>query len=275
MPQVSRYEEISIDSIVIDRFQVRKQNTGENIDELADSIKMWGLLHPIVLCISERDSSKWEVIAGQRRLLAHRKLNRDKISAAIIDEVVSEADGLSISGNENIHQLDMTRTDLIDLCNKMFSIYGTITDVVEKTKIPRNIVTKYVKYARLKPELRDLVDNQGVSLDIVIKAQDASTINGLYDGEKALELIDVLEKSDDDLRKRILRIKKANPTADIKDVVEEAEKPEETLVVTTKLSPVLSNGIRTLASDEGTDTNSVAYDLIEEGLVNKGIVEIG
>ena len=107
---IDRFEELPIADIVIARFQVRKSNTNEGLEELAASINQFGLLHPIVVCRHEKDPTKWEVVAGQRRLLAHKLvLKRDNIVAGIIDRVLSEDEGLAISGNENVHQLDMTR----------------------------------------------------------------------------------------------------------------------------------------------------------------------
>ena len=82
---IDRQETIPIEQLVIDRFQVRKANTGQDIEQLAASIKQYGLLHPIVVCRSHRDPTKWEVVAGQRRLLAHKLLQLDTISAGIID----------------------------------------------------------------------------------------------------------------------------------------------------------------------------------------------
>lgn len=54
MDIVERYDEVPIDDIVADRFQVRTENIGVGLDDLAVSIEKFGLLQPIVLCRSER-----------------------------------------------------------------------------------------------------------------------------------------------------------------------------------------------------------------------------
>jgi ParB family transcriptional regulator, chromosome partitioning protein len=270
---IDRREPISIGDIVIDRFQVRKDNTGEQIEELAASIETFGLLHPIVVCKSERDPDKWEVVAGQRRLLAHKMLGKSEIDAGLIDRVLTQDEGLALSGNENFHQLDMTRTDLIDLCEQLYLRYGTIKAVWEKTRLPHEMVRKYVRYSRLEPSIKDLVDNSGLAVDLAIKAQDAATIDGAFQAERAVELIDILRESDDELRKKILDISKSSPTSDIDKIVEEAKKPDERLKVAFTMGSVAGNALRKYSEDQDADPSTAAQDLVESSLDGLGFLE--
>jgi N6-adenosine-specific RNA methylase IME4/ParB-like chromosome segregation protein Spo0J len=54
-----------------------------NIDELAQNIAELGLLHPIV--VTPPRDGRWQLIAGARRLLAYRKLDRERIPATVLD----------------------------------------------------------------------------------------------------------------------------------------------------------------------------------------------
>ncbi|MCY4419975.1 MAG: ParB N-terminal domain-containing protein [Gammaproteobacteria bacterium] len=270
---IERYEDIPIEKLVIDRFQVRKSNTGEEIETLAASIQEFGLLHPIVVSISEYDSAKWEVVCGQRRLLAHKKLGKQKIKAGVIDRVLSEDEGLAISGNENVHQLDMTRTDLIDLCEKLFLRYGTLKAVWEKTRLPYDMVRKYVRYSRLEPNLKSLVDNNALPVDLAIKSQDAATVDGVYSPERAEELVDVLQESDDELRKRILEVNKSNPTAEVSKIVESAKKPDTRLKISFTMGPSYGDALRKYAEGQDADPSVAAQDMLESSLDSMGLVE--
>jgi ParB family transcriptional regulator, chromosome partitioning protein len=269
---IDRRDSITIGDIFIDRFQVRTDNVGEGIEELAASIDSFGLLHPIVICKSERDSEKWEVVAGQRRLLAHKQLGRETIDASIIDRVLTLEEGQAISGNENFHQLDMTRTDLIDLCERLYLRYGTLKAVWEKTRLPQEMVRKYVRYSRLDPTIKDLVDNQGLTVDLAVKAQDAATVDGAFMADRASDLIDVLRESDDELRKKILEINKKNPTTDVDKVVEEARKPDERLKVGFTLGATSGNALRKLSEEQDGEPNTVALDLVESSLEDLGLL---
>jgi N6-adenosine-specific RNA methylase IME4 len=69
-----------------------------DIAELASSIDQIGLLHPIVI------TSKKELIAGKRRILAFQKLGREKIEATVIN-----LDALVLGEQaENINRKDFT-----------------------------------------------------------------------------------------------------------------------------------------------------------------------
>ena len=270
---IDRFERIPLADIVIDRFQVRKDNTGTAIEELAASIERFGLLHPVVVCRYEKDPGKWELIAGQRRLLAHKVLKKQEIGAGIIDQVLSEDEGLAISGNENIHQLDMTRTDLIDLCEQLYLRYGTLKAVWEKTRLPMDVVRKFVRYSRLEPSVKTLVDNDALSVDLAIKAQDAATVDGAFNENRALQLIDALRPVDDDLRKRILDVNNQNPTAELDRVVEEAKKPDERLKIKFMLGANGARALRKYSEDQGATADTAAHELVESSLKSLGLLE--
>ena len=74
--------------IVVGTGQVRTRNVEKRIDELAESIRKVGLLNPII--VYQRDDGKYEVLTGQRRFLAHVKLETDTILAAILDRKITE-----------------------------------------------------------------------------------------------------------------------------------------------------------------------------------------
>src|SRR5687767_6821803 len=111
MKEITRQQMIPLDKIVVDRFQVRKANTNEGVEELASNIKKFGLLQPVIVVRYEKDPQKWELVCGQRRLLAHKFLKRADIRAGIIDGKLSLEEGQAVSGAENIFQLSMVRPD--------------------------------------------------------------------------------------------------------------------------------------------------------------------
>ena len=266
--RISRFEEMDIDDLVVDRFQVRTTNTGEGVDELAESIKEFGLFNPITVCRSERQGDKWEVVCGQRRLLAHKKIGAQTIHTGVIDRILSFEEGTAVSANESVHQLQMSRPDLVDLCEQLYVRYGTMTAVAEKTKVPFYVVRKYVRLARLNEELRTMVANREVELDIAVKAQDAVG----NDPKEALEFVRVLKRSDNDLRKRILDIKKKDPLMDAAAAEKAAEEAPEDVRISGRLYGGHAVAIRQLAVEKGSNVSAVGIELIEEALASQGLV---
>lgn len=75
------------------------------IDELAASIAEHGLLQPILISTGPDDTG-YELIAGQRRLLATTRLGRTTIAARILE--IPEGTDSTIRLVENIHRLDLS-----------------------------------------------------------------------------------------------------------------------------------------------------------------------
>lgn len=271
MPAVTSHRELAIADIVIERFQVRKENVGEGLEELADSIEKYGLLQPIVVCKSAERPGKWEVVCGQRRYLAHKQiLKRPAIMAGIIDGTITYEEGLALSASENVVRLDMTRKDLIDLCADLFKKYGTIKDVVSETKLPYPVVRKYIRYDGLPRDLQDKVNEGSINIDLAMKVQDAASATGSYDKEEADQLIDVLKTVDNPIRKKIIDLRKRNPTVELDKIVEKAEEPDKTLRLQLVLGEALAQPLRQYAQDEDTDERTAVEGFIETSLRASG-----
>ena len=80
---------LSLADIVPNKYQPRKNFEEENLEDLANSIKERGVIQPIIVRNSIKDSTKYEIIAGERRWLAARKAGLHEIPV-----VVTEADDL-------------------------------------------------------------------------------------------------------------------------------------------------------------------------------------
>ncbi len=231
--KVTSHRELLIKDLVIERFQVRKQNVGEGLEDLAASIETYGLLQPIVVCKSGHQSNKWEIVCGQRRYLAHKQiLNRAKIMAGIIDRHIEYEEGLAISASENVVRLDMTRKDLIDVCADLFKKYATIADVAEETKLPYHIVRQYIRYDGLPSDLQAKVDKNEINVNLAMKVQDAASASGSYDQQEAGKLMKVLKTVDNRIQGKIINLRKKNPTVALDKIVKKAEEPDQTLKLT-------------------------------------------
>ena len=271
MPAVTSYRELPIDALVIDRFQVRKQNVGERLEDLAKSIEKYGLLQPIVVCKSTAQPGKWEIVSGQRRYLAHKQiLHKTTIMSGIIEGVLSYEEGIALSASENVVRLDMTRKDLIDLCADLHKRYGSIKDVAAETGLPYDIVRKYIRYDGLPEDLQKKVDDGAINVDLAMKVQDAASAAGSYSTRAADELLGVLKKVDNPIQKKILKLTRDNPGVPIAKIVEKAEQPDNTLKLQLVLGESLALPLRQYAEEEGTDEKSAVESFIEDALKANG-----
>lgn len=78
-----------------------------NLEDLKDSLRIYGLLNPITL------NGKYELIAGERRLQAARQLGWTSIQANILTNL-SEVDQLEMELEENNQRKEFTDEELLE-----------------------------------------------------------------------------------------------------------------------------------------------------------------
>ena len=142
------YDKIDISKIDIDEnIQARIEKVEKNLDALIDSIKNVGLIEPVVLMEIDK-GKKYSICAGQRRLLAFKKLEKDKIPARVIAPVDDRIAKL-ISLSENLQKKDI---DFIDKCRVVEVTELTEHDIHEiLDKIPSDIKSPEVRFPSFAP----------------------------------------------------------------------------------------------------------------------------
>ncbi|EUJ17478.1 ParB family chromosome partition protein [Listeria aquatica FSL S10-1188] len=102
-----RVEEIPLNQIMPNQFQPRTVFDQEKIEELAETIKIHGLIQPIVLREMEENSeeSRYEIIAGERRYRAAVYLEMETIPAIVQEFTDDESAALALIENLQREQL--------------------------------------------------------------------------------------------------------------------------------------------------------------------------
>ncbi|MEW5783615.1 MAG: nucleoid occlusion protein [Bacillota bacterium] len=98
-PGREKATQINIEDIQPNPYQPRRTFTDEKIMELVQSIKTYGLLQPIIL---RRTGKKYQLVAGERRLMACKYLGWKSISATVKD--LSESAMATIALIENLQR---------------------------------------------------------------------------------------------------------------------------------------------------------------------------
>lgn len=84
-------------------FRARHQFEKEELEELAVSIKDNGLINPITV---KKNGRKYEIVAGERRFLAHKKLGRKEIECIIREGASDKMEVMKF--DENLKRVDLT-----------------------------------------------------------------------------------------------------------------------------------------------------------------------
>ncbi|MFW6116271.1 MAG: ParB/RepB/Spo0J family partition protein [bacterium] len=269
MVQIVEFKQIPLEDLVIGTAQVRTRDVGKGIDALAESIRVNGQLEPILVAPA-REDGKYEIIVGQRRFLAHQQLGKDTINAGILSERVDEITAKVLSVTENLVRRDLNRTDLIDVCTYLYKRYGTMAAVAEETGLPYDEVRKYVKYDRLIPELKELVDSHQSDLKAALRAQDAAATTGELDPEDAVKLAKEMSSMSGAQQKKIQDDLQRDPSMSVDEVIEYAKSGGKVTQIIVTLGRELHASLSKFADAEGTNQDDAAASLIEEGLDSKG-----
>lgn len=216
--------DVEMDKITSGTSQARQRDTDvSKDDDLVSSIRMHGLIHPII--VKEQNDGTYEVVAGQRRFLAHKKLGKATIRACVLDEGISESDAKKISFVENIARKDMNHIDCVNTVQWFMDRYGKTRSVAEELGISTNTVRKYLSIGRLPHEIQNDIQQKKYGTKLALKA-----LNALGGDESVVEvgmlreLTMELKKASTQLQDKVVEIKKREPNTPIQEVVEKAKK---------------------------------------------------
>ena len=96
---------VSINDLIRNKFQPRKNFNKESLDELTNSIKEQGVIQPIVVRPSKSSQGKYEIIAGERRWLASQNAGLHDVPVVVLD--VDDVKSLEFAIVENVQRQDL------------------------------------------------------------------------------------------------------------------------------------------------------------------------
>ena len=132
---VDQIHEIDVDKITPNPYQPRKNFDVEALRELSESIKRNGLLQPIV--VLERDEG-YLLVAGERRLRAHKLAGLDTIKVIIADVDIDDAKLRELALIENIQRENLNAMELAHSYDELIKVYeithDELSNVVNKSR---------------------------------------------------------------------------------------------------------------------------------------------
>lgn len=173
----------SIEKIDIDLIQARSdqpRKNFENIEELAESIKEYGLLNPIVL---SKNNDKYEIIAGERRYRASVLAGLKKIDAIVRDFDQKEIDILSLV--ENIQREDLSALEEAQAYKKLIDDFSMTQEEISKSMgKSRSYIANTIRLLKLNNDEREALADRKIS------ASQARTLLSIKDEEERKKALD-------------------------------------------------------------------------------------
>lgn len=153
----SKYSEqetkISINDIEPNRNQPRTNFDEDKLMELADSIKQYGIIEPLVV---QKKGSRYEIIAGERRFRAARIAGLKEVPVVVKD--FADNDVFVIALLENIQRQDLNPIEEALAYQKLIDVYNLKQDeVAAKVSKQRSTITNSMRLLKLSEEVRQMV----------------------------------------------------------------------------------------------------------------------
>lgn len=231
--EITTVIEVPLKDITLEGSNVRSdltsQNSKVNLQELAENIRLNGLLQPIVLR-GEYGKPPYDIIVGQRRFLAHQLLGATTIKS-IFSGDVGEMDALLLSLSENMCRQEMNFEDTSKAITKLYQYFDNNEyKVQEHTGFSIRMIRNYLKIeAHATGKIKELIEGRKISLADAKRAIDAAQ----GDIGKADFLIDEIVKLSKYEKKRLVESGLKNPKAKGEELVLQAKQPklEETIIL--------------------------------------------
>lgn len=149
--------EIPLNNIKANPYQPRKHFDERALQELSDSIKLHGLLQPVVV-VEQMD--EYVLIAGERRLRASKMAKTKTIKAVIVSATAEQMRELALI--ENIQREELNAIELAKSYEELITIHQItqeeLSSVIHKS---RSQITNTLRLLQLTPKAQKaIVENQ-------------------------------------------------------------------------------------------------------------------
>lgn len=202
----SATNDLLIDEISPNRLQPRNYFDEKKLQELVTSIEEHGVLQPVVV---QKSDSGYELIVGERRWRASKKLGLKKIPAVIRE--VSDAQSLEIAIIENIHRQDLNPIEEAEAYGRLANEFALTQEMVaKKVGKSRAAVANTLRLLKLSRNIKEDLISEKISMG------HARALLGLENSKQMESLRKEIVKQDLTVRQtesRVNKIKKGGKSS--------------------------------------------------------------
>ncbi|MGI8510261.1 MAG: ParB/RepB/Spo0J family partition protein [Gemmatimonadaceae bacterium] len=158
----SELREIDVAGIHPNQYQPRKEFRADELNELAESIRVAGLLQPITVRRLQ-SGEEYELVAGERRLRAVKSLGWTKV-AAIVREYDDQT-SLALALVENLQREDLNPIEEAEGYARLSGEFGlTQAELAELVGKDRSTIANLLRVLQLPAEVRRMLQTGELTL---------------------------------------------------------------------------------------------------------------
>ena len=153
--------ELPADMIDPNPGQPRRYFDGEALMSLSESIRLYGILQPLSVTY-QRDTGRYTLVAGERRLRAAKLLGMERVPAIIIDADPRKSEELAII--ENIQREDLNIFEEARAIASLITKYGlTQEEAASKLSVSQSYVANKLRLLKLSRDEIEYILEAGLT----------------------------------------------------------------------------------------------------------------
>jgi len=259
------FDYLPLDAIDISISNVRKSKLEEGLEQLASSIREIGIQQPVVVF---KKGSRFELIIGQRRYLACKKLGINEIPA-IITTVSSDTDAVIKSFSENIHRQDLDYRDKMQVAHELLTKLGSVNSAARHLGVSEQTIKNYLGYAAVPDAIKQMVDAGQLGAATAMRI-----VKNIPNVEKAISIAQrVKETPRNEDRRNIIDMAWENPNETIEAIVQAAQARSKMKRITIHLTPKIYEAITAASKTYQTGKEDVVKEAVLDWLQMKGFMK--
>jgi len=143
-------QQVNIDEICANPFQPRKTFSDESLQELASSIKEFGIIQPLLV---RKMAAGYELIAGERRLRAARLAGLSTVP--VITKEINDKEMAELAMIENLQREDLHFLEEAEGFQQLIANFGfTQEELAKRVGKNQSTIANKLRLLKLSPELR-------------------------------------------------------------------------------------------------------------------------
>jgi len=157
----SEIVEIPLQALSANPYQPRRSFGDQALQELADSVKLKGIIQPVL--VRRLGDGRYELIAGERRYRAARLAGLHKIPAVV--RPVTDAESMEMALIENLQRKDLNAMEAARAYQRLMKEFGLTQDeMAGRLGKDRSSIANTVRLTSLHAEIQTWVEEEQLSL---------------------------------------------------------------------------------------------------------------
>lgn len=157
-----KIEKIPIDRLVPNQYQPRREFADEALEDMAGSIRQYGVLQPLIVAHYTDESgakaADYMIIAGERRWRASKLAGLTHVPAIV--RTLKDLERLEVALIENVQRVDLSPLEQAESIEYLHQNFGTsYTDIAKRLGKGNSTVVNIVRLMQLPVEAKEALRN--------------------------------------------------------------------------------------------------------------------